>query len=588
MALFFDILCISCKKRFNGGKKMPIDYVSIIVIAIIIAIFIVFFIFKKQHQNNIVELKERKKELLEGLPTQRLDKVKKMDISGKSKAYAESLENIWEQILSGRNITVENHLFLAEQTNQRYQFKATRDYQQLAHEELQDIDDDLLKLSNSLEELINREEANAHRIHEIEKKYESVRKRLLDNSLSYGQAVDALEGKLADMEKEFEHFEKVTKWGDHEEARSVIIQLNEMIVDMQSYLNDVPKVLSTITEDFYPQLEEISESYTTLVNKGFVFNGSPIPEEVKEVDEKISILDELMGELKITEGRQLSQEIAEDIDNLYERMEIEVDASVEVDELIPSVQKAIYYLREEVRVLFFEIDRVSQSYVLIHNESDQIHDLKDSVEFLEGKFQKTIDNLENNFTPYSEVLKTLTLIKNELIQLNDTKNDVTDQLYSYRDVEVKLKEELSNMEQEARNIRRRIVRENLPGVPVDYTDFYTYVTGLLSSLSDELNRPRLKVEKTHDLIAICKEELKNLEERTQSVINNAVLTEMMAQKLYQYKEEYPDVAQTIAQSEKLFNEDYDYESSFTVVRNKLNSINPNMVQAVEQEYLAGY
>lgn len=567
---------------------MPIDYVSIIVIAIIIAIFIVFFIFKKQHQNNIVELKERKKELLEGLPTQRLDKVKKMDISGKSKAYAESLENIWEQILSGRNITVENHLFLAEQTNQRYQFKATRDYQQLAHEELQDIDDDLLKLSNSLEELINREEANAHRIHEIEKKYESVRKRLLDNSLSYGQAVDALEGKLADMEKEFEHFEKVTKWGDHEEARSVIIQLNEMIVDMQSYLNDVPKVLSTITEDFYPQLEEISESYTTLVNKGFVFNGSPIPEEVKEVDEKISILDELMGELKITEGRQLSQEIAEDIDNLYERMEIEVDASVEVDELIPSVQKAIYYLREEVRVLFFEIDRVSQSYVLIHNESDQIHDLKDSVEFLEGKFQKTIDNLENNFTPYSEVLKTLTLIKNELIQLNDTKNDVTDQLYSYRDVEVKLKEELSNMEQEARNIRRRIVRENLPGVPVDYTDFYTYVTGLLSSLSDELNRPRLKVEKTHDLIAICKEELKNLEERTQSVINNAVLTEMMAQKLYQYKEEYPDVAQTIAQSEKLFNEDYDYESSFTVVRNKLNSINPNMVQAVEQEYLAGY
>lgn len=567
---------------------MPIDYVSIIVIAIIIAIFIVFFIFKKQHQNNIVELKDRKKELLEGLPTQRLDKVKKMDISGKSKAYAESLENIWEQILSGRNITVENHLFLAEQTNQRYQFKATRDYQQLAHEELQDIDDDLLKLSNSLEELINREEANAHRIHEIEKKYESVRKRLLDNSLSYGQAVDALEGKLADMEKEFEHFEKVTKWGDHEEARSVIIQLNEMIVDMQSYLNDVPKVLSTITEDFYPQLEEISESYTTLVNKGFVFNGSPIPEEVKEVDEKISILDELMGELKITEGRQLSQEIAEDIDNLYERMEIEVDASVEVDELIPSVQKAIYYLREEVRVLFFEIDRVSQSYVLIHNESDQIHDLKDSVEFLEGKFQKTIDNLENNFTPYSEVLKTLTLIKNELIQLNDTKNDVTDQLYSYRDVEVKLKEELSNMEEEARNIRRRIVRENLPGVPVDYTDFYTYVTGLLSSLSDELNRPRLKVEKTHDLIAICKEELKNLEERTQSVINNAVLTEMMAQKLYQYKEEYPDVAQTIAQSEKLFNEDYDYESSFTVVRNKLNSINPNMVQAVEQEYLAGY
>lgn len=565
---------------------MPIEYVLIIVIAIIIAIFIGFFIFKKQNHNNIAELKNRKKELLEGLPTQRLNKVKKMDIAGKSKEYAESLENIWEQILSGRNITVENHLFLAEQTNERYRFKATRGYQQLAHEELEDIDDDLLKLSNSLEELINREEANAHRIHEIEKKYESVRKRLLENSLSYGQAVDALEGKLANMEKEFKHFEKVTKWGDHEEARSVIIQLNEMIIDMQTYLNDVPKVLSTITDDFYPQLEEISQSFSALVNDGFVFNGRPIPEEVKEVDERITTLNDLMGDLNIKEGRQLSKEIAEDIDNIYERMEVEVDARIEVDELIPSVQKAIYYLREEVRVLFFEIDRVSQSYVLVHNESDQIHELKESVEFLEGKYQKIVDNLENNFTPYSEALKTLTLIKNELIQLNDTKNDVTDQLYSYRDMEVELKEQLSKMETEARNIRRRIIRENLPGVPADYTDFYTYVMGQLSALSDELNRPRLKVEKTHDLIAICKEELNNLETHTQSVINHAVLTEMMAQKLYQYKEEYPDVAQTIAQSEKLFNEDYDYESSFIVVQNKLNSINPNMVQAVEQEYIA--
>lgn len=563
---------------------MPIEYTLIIIIAIIVALFIGFFIFKKQNYNNINELKDRKKALLEGLPTQRLNEVKNMEISGKSQEYAESLEAIWEQILSGRNITVENYLFQAEQTNERYRFKATRDYQENAHEELEAIDDDLHKLSNSLEELINREEANAHRIHEIEKKYESVRRRLLENTLSYGQAVEALEDKLANMEEEFKHFEQVTKWGDHEEGRAVIIQLDEMIVDMQKYLDKIPQVLSLVSDDFGPQLDEISESFDQLIKEGFVFNGKPIPEEVNEVEEKIAILHELIGELKISDGKALAKQISEDIDNIYERLEVEVEARLEVDDLIPSVQKAIYYLREEVRILFFEIDRVSQSYVLIHNEADQIHDLKESVEFLEGKYEKILDNLQNNFTPYSEALKVFNLIKTELIQLNDIKNSVTDQLYNYRDEEVQLKEKLGHMEQEARNIRRRMIRENLPGVPSDYTEFYTYVMNQLATLSDELNRPRLKVEKIYDLITVCEEELKHLQEKTQTVINSAVLTEMTAQKLYQYSNEHPDVSQALAQSEKLFNEDYDYESSYTVVRNKLNAIDSNMVQAIENDY----
>lgn len=585
MTIIFDILYISLKLCLNGGENMPAEFTFIIVIAIIAAIFIGFYIFKKQNYNNIDELKERKKVLLEGLPTQRLNEVKKMEISGKSLEYAQELESIWEQILSGRNITVENHLFQAEQTNDRYRFKATRNYQELAHNELENIDDDLLKLSNSLEELINREDANAHRIHEIEKKYESVRKRLLDNTLSYGQAVDALENKLANMEKEFDHFEQVTKWGDHEEGRAVILKLDDMILDMQTYLNDVPKVLSNITEEFQPQLEEIAESFDQLVNDGFVFNGKPIPEEVKEVEEKITILDDMMADLKVKEGNELALEISKEIDQIYERMEVEIEARQEVDDLLPNITKAIYYLREETRTLFFEIDRVSQSYVLIHNEAEQIQDLKESVEFLEGKFEKIQDNLENNFIPFSEALKTLNIIKEELIQLHETKMDVTDQLYNYRDEEVKLKEKLTAMEQDAQAVRRKLIRENLPGVPTDYTEFYTYVTNLLSNLSEELNRPRLKVEKIYDLIQICEEELENLKVSTQSLINHAILTEMMAQKLYQYKDDHPDVAQAIAQSEKLFNEDYDYESSFTVVRNKLNSINPNMVQAVEQEYM---
>ncbi len=563
---------------------MPIELTIILVLLVILVAFIGFFILKRQNYNNIVELKDRQKALMEGLPTQRLEKVRQMDISGRSQDYADSLEDMWEDILAGRNITVENHLFQAEQMNERYHFKQTKDQQDLAHQELEAIEGDMVKLSDSLEELINREEANAHRIHEIEKSYEGVRKNLLENSLWYGQAVDALEDKLADMEEEFKHFDKVTSWGDHEEGRSVILHLHDMLEEMQAYLDDIPKIIDQINQDFYPQIEEIESSFDQLINEGFVFNGPPIPQEVESVEDRIQELDQLIGGLQLAQAKELAETISLDIDQIYERMEVEISAKNESDQLIPSVQKALYYLREEVRVLFFEIDRVSQSYVLIHNEADQIRELRDSVEFLEGKFDKIVDNLDNNFTAYSEALKNLNFIKSELISLNDVKNAVTDQLYGYRDEEVQLKDQLNKMERKAKGLWRRILRENLPGVPASYSEYYTYVMKLLANLSEELNRPRLKVEKIHDLIRICQEEVNKLDQETEKLLAHANLTELMAQKLYQYKDQEGDVDQAIAQSEKLFNEDYDYESSYMVVRNKLSQINPDLVQSIQDDY----
>lgn len=94
------------------------------------------------------------------------------------------------------------------------------------------------------------------------------------------------------------------------------------------------------------------------------------------------------------------------------------------------------------------------------------------------------------------------------------------------------------------------------------------------------------MEKIYDIKAICDEELKNLEEKTEEVIDQANLTEALAQKLYQYRDNHPEVNQVIAQGMKLFNEDYDYESSLRVIRNKLNHIDANVTKTVEDRYYA--
>lgn len=564
---------------------MAAEYVIIAIIVVIAAIFIGFYLIKKQNHNNIEELKERRNNLMDGVPTQKLKQIKRMDISGQSLAYANRLEEDWKKIESGKNITVENNIYDAEQSADRYRFKASKDHQQRAHEEMEIIEQDLNKLTESLDEVIYREDENDKRMSGIQEDYQAIRKQLLANSFSYGEAVDQLENKLAEMENEFNAYEQLTKANDHEEARKVLVRLEKMVDNMDQYMDDIPAILKRIDDEFQGQIEEIEEAYDQLEAEGFIFPGEPIQTEVSAVDQEIVELNNIVGSLEIEEANRLADQIASHIDRLYDRMEDEIEARDSVSELETEIQKAIYYLAEEVRVLFFEIDRVSQSYVLVHDEYEQINQLKDEVNAVKVSYEKLVDNVGSKFISYSEAEESLNSLKDELIEINDRKNSVTDQLYSYRDEEAELKDNVSAMEHRVREIKRTLNQQNLPGLPNEYQEYYTYVSNMLTSLSEELARPKLKVEKIHELHEISKEEVDSLEKETQKLIDDVILTEIFAQRLYRYRDEYPEVAASIQQSENLFNDHSDYDSSVTVVRNKLYEIDSAVAEKLETDYL---
>lgn len=564
---------------------MAAEYVIIAIIVVIAAIFIGFYLIKKQNHNNIEELKERRNNLMDGVPTQKLKQIKRMDISGQSLAYANRLEEDWKKIESGKNITVENNIYDAEQSADRYRFKASKDHQQRAHEEMEIIEQDLNKLTESLDEVIYREDENDKRMSGIQEDYQAIRKQLLANSFSYGEAVDQLENKLAEMENEFNAYEQLTKANDHEEARKVLVRLEKMVDNMDQYMDDIPAILKRIDDEFQGQIEEIEEAYDQLEAEGFIFPGEPIQTEVSAVDQEIVELNNIVGSLEIEEANRLADQIASHIDRLYDRMEDEIEARDSVSELETEIQKAIYYLAEEVRVLFFEIDRVSQSYVLVHDEYEQINQLKDEVNAVKVSYEKLVDNVGSKFISYSEAEESLNSLKDELIEINDRKNSVTDQLYSYRDEEAELKDNVSAMEHRVREIKRTLNQQNLPGLPNEYQEYYTYVSNMLASLSEELARPKLKVEKIHELHEISKEEVDSLEKETQKLIDDVILTEIFAQRLYRYRDEYPEVAASIQQSENLFNDHFDYDSSVTVVRNKLYEIDSAVAEKLETDYL---
>lgn len=565
---------------------MAFEYLALAIILIIGIIVITFYVIKKQNYNNIEELKDRRQLLMEGLPNQRMDEARALKLSGESKDYLDNLEKEWQRINSGKNITIENHLIFAEQATERFNFREASKNQKIVHRELGEIESDLKGLSSSLDDLIQRQPANIRRMEEIKARFTEIREELLTHNLDYGLAVEELENKLDLIEDDYQEYQQLTDSGDHEKARKKIFDLEKKLEEMEIYMHEIPSLLDQINNDFEEQLVEVQEGHDYLVNNGYVIPGHPIPNNIAQVRDDIEELKQTIGSLKIERSKNLAGQITDGIEMLYTRLQTEIDARSEISNDVQQIQKAINYLTEETRILFFEIDRVSQSYVLVHNESERVYELKDEIEEVDHTFQSVMDNLDRQLLAFSEALEDLVETKDKLDEINQKKDDVTHQLYNYRNEEVELKEELSHFEKRLDDFQAQVGRERLPGVPQEYLDYFDHVDYHVNQFADELNRPKLKIEKIYELREICIEDIEMLSEMTKKLIDHALLTEIFAQKLYKYREEYPDVMEAINQSEIFFTENFDYESSMRVLKNKFDTIEPGVSKEIIDNFQA--
>src|SRR5699024_7633881 len=118
-----------------------------------------------------------------------------------------------------------------------------------------------------------------------------------------------------------------------------------------------------------------------------------------------------------------------------------------VHELVEDTKRAIYYLQDENRRLNHVIARLSQSYVLIHNEPSIVARLEAQVKECRTDFDKLNEHLIEKTIPYSIVYDALEATFNQLEHLNSEYNKVSEYLENYRLEELNLKEDMLDMEQ---------------------------------------------------------------------------------------------------------------------------------------------
>lgn len=544
---------------------------SIIILAIIV--YLTTYYLKKTHYTDIDRLDNKKKEVLDFLPSDKSEKLNKMTITGQSKAAADLAVKKVNEIEQTRLTEVEAVLFEAEQATDRYRFKQASTYQEKANAALLEIENDSKELISTIDELLQREEANLKKVDLIKKRYHKIRKVLLTSSFTFGDSINSLEDKLGEVENKFTSFSDLTASGDHEEAKVIVNKLDKDISEMEELMARIPKVIKLINSDYVQQKEEIEEGYSTLIDQGYLFPETiGMEKEMDALDNEINQLKSYVERLEIKEADQKIEDVEQLINQLYDYMEVEIEAKSKVTKLVKKLKKIALHIHDQNREMSFEIDRINQSYTLYQNEEQSFKQLRTALNEQSTLINDIETKLSNNKIPYSTANDLLEESFEQLEKISDSFKELSQNLYSYREKEMEIKTDIEEMEYALREMKRYLESKHLPGLPKEYLNLFFYTTDHLESLSKELARPRLNLKEVMALHKMCEDDIENLAEQTDSIVDNALLTELTSQRLYRHREEHPEVIETIKYSESLFLEEYDFETALKMVREKLESI----------------
>lgn len=556
---------------------------SVIVLAVIV--YISTYYIKKKHYEKIDGLDHQKKQLYTKIPTDKMRTLDKMMITGQSKEVADSVIADLDAIEERHLPAIESHLFEAEQFTDRYRFSQSTKSENKAVEMLEKTEKSLTDTTQQLDDLLQREQANFKKIETIKKRYHKVRKELLAKSFTFGESINSLEEKLGVMENLFTSFSDLTASGDHEEAKKVVTQLEMMLTEMETMMSTIPEINDKIKNDYEKQLEEIRSGHAKLIDQEYNFPESvDVEAQISLLVERINELKRLLSQLKLNEIDAEQQAIEQLIEELYTVMEKEINAKYAVEKLSRKLPKIMYYLSNQSKEMSLELDRISQSYHLYQGEMDTYHDLNTVLKEQRQLVSEVFAQVEENNIAYSDSENLLLQAFDQFENLSQSYESLSENVYSYRDKEKEIRNDLEEMEQDLREMKRYIQAKHLPGLPDDYLDLFFYTTDHLEQLSVELARPKLDFEAVIKLHELCDEDIQHLADETEKTVDNALLTELTSQRLYRYKEEYPGVMETIKYSEALFLDEYDYETSLKMVREKLESIESGAFEEVKSIY----
>ena len=553
------------------------------IIAIAVIVVIIFYVCQRRAMRIITDLRARLVALEEARLARRLDDASLADLMGESlKVFTALQDDYLKKVAPAVDDANEQLEEVSNNLNGLNVFTVTGQLNQV-RELVEEAEQQQKRVVDRLQKADQKEEEQKKATATMGEQLGDFQKKLDDTAYQYGDAIRPLRSQLADLQEQFTRFNEIAAKGDHEAAAEILTDLKEKEAHFTKLAEEIPELYKPLFTTFPDQISELREGYRKLVANHYRFPVNNLDDQIEGLEAQRQTALDHIAALSLAPVRVANKSLEEKIDHLYDVMQNEMDARPQVEKLVGVVGDHLDHARQQNRELMAELDRLSESYTLNHDEIAHTRELEEQLKQIQKEYEKDQVAVNAQAAVASQVLERFMEDERVLTAIETQQKEINDGVAYLSEDEQRARKALQRFVTTVRATKRHVETLNLPGLPQDYLDFFFLVSDEISHLAKDMNQQRIDMEAITKELLKVQGDVSELIDRTNKVRDSAELTAHLMQYGLRFADDNQEIDAAITEAQKLYDR-YEYEQSLETIGAALEKAEPGSFKRLEDNY----
>ncbi|MDC3412669.1 septation ring formation regulator EzrA [Aquibacillus sp. 3ASR75-11] len=551
------------------------------MILILIAFIILGLILRKKVYDEVDRMESWKMDIMNRNVTAELSRIKDLNLSGETQEKFESWKERWDFILTRELPDIEEYLFDAEESADRYRFRSAKKNIRSVKETLKTIETDIEQVLSELEDLLDSEKNSREEMEELRPNLKALRKELLQNRHSYGKAEIRFEVEIDELEEGLANAYQMIDSGNYSDARIVVEELKNSLYLLEIQIQEFPTMYKKVKQELPSQIDDLLSGIKDMKESGYRIEHLGFEKELHRFQERLLICLSELDKGELEQAQQVIPEIDERLKEMYQLLEKEAVAKKYIENHIKQYRELITESSESFDETTSEVETLQKAYYFEDADLETHLNLEKWMSQLRNQFAELENELGNDKMTHIDLREKLETGFQELEDLEIRHKQFKEHIRTLRKDELQAKEKITDMRRKLYQTNRKLQKSNIPGVPSYIWELIETAMEKSEACIEKLQKQPLDMGEVQQALKEAEKAVQTTIDQTELLLDQANLVEVVIQYANRYRSQYPLLSSKLAEAEAMFR-NFEYENALEQSMKALEAVDPGAIKRLEE------